>query len=474
MLKQRARLVAFSLLAVDELSIAAAFLLSYGIRGMGGFSERYGPLAPFSDYAWLLLFILPSWGFLAYLFKLYESQRTRSLRFDIWNVLKTVSFGTLFLAALVFGLKEQIISRLFVAIFGIAAFICIGAERILIRSLAHSLRKGGYNYRNILIVGTGRRARELIRAIKEHKQWGLKITGIISDNPDTNLQQIAKTPIIGGVNDIPRFLVEKVIDEVVFAVTRRQLEAFEDIFLLCEELGIKTRVAVNFFPNMIAKVHLDDLHGIPLLTFTTTPYNELSLAVKRSFDILVSMVLLLAAAIPMIVIGVLIRLTSPGPVFFRQVRVGLNGRRFTLYKFRSMVRDAENLKQDLVHLNEMQGPVFKMKDDPRLTPIGKWLRKTSMDELPQLLNVLKGEMSLVGPRPPLPDEVLKYERRQRRRLSMKPGLTCLWQVSGRSRVADFEEWMKLDLQYIDNWSLKLDLKIFLKTIPVVLLGRGAS
>lgn len=474
MLKQRTRLVALSIFVADELSMTAAFLLAYEIRGIGGLSERYGPLAPFSNYAWLLLVILPLWGFLAYLFKLYESQRTRSLRFEIWNLLKTVFFGSLFLAALVFGLKEQIISRLFIAIFGMAAFVCLGAERILIRTLARSLRKQGYNYRNILIVGTGRRARELIRTIKEHKQWGLKITGIISDNPDTNLKQIANTPVIGGVDDIPRLLIEKVIDEVVFAVTRRQLEALEDIFLLCEELGIKARVAVNFFPNMIAQVHLDDLQGIPLLTFTTTPHDELSLAVKRSFDILVSLVLLLVAAVPMIVMAVLIRLTSPGPVFFRQMRLGLNGRRFTLYKFRSMIKDAEELKQDLAHLNEMRGPVFKMKDDPRLTPIGKWLRRTSMDELPQLLNVLKGDMSLVGPRPPLPDEVRKYERWQRRRLSMKPGLTCLWQVSGRSRIIDFEEWMKLDLQYIDNWSLKLDFKIFLKTIPVVLLGRGAS
>ena len=474
MLKQRARLVALSLFVADELSVITAFLLAYEIRGVSVLSERYGPLAPFSNYAWLLLFVLPLWGFLAYLFQLYESQRTRSMRFEIWNTLKTVFFGTLFLAALVFGLKEQIISRLFIAIFGIAAFLCIGIERILIRTLARSLRKQGYNYRNIMIVGTGRRARDLVKAIEAHKHWGLKIAGIISDNPDTNLQKIANTPVIGGVSDIPRFLVEKVIDEVVFTVTQRQLEALEDIFLLCEELGIKTRVAVNFFPNMIAQVHLDDLHGIPLLTFTTTPHNELSLAAKRMFDILVSLLMLLTAALPMIVIAVLIRLTSPGPVFFRQERVGLNGRRFTLYKFRSMIQDAENLKQDLAHLNEMEGPVFKMKDDPRLTPIGKWLRKTSMDELPQLLNVLKGDMSLVGPRPPLPDEVLKYERWQRRRLSMKPGLTCLWQVSGRSRIVDFEEWMKLDLQYIDNWSLKLDFKIFLKTIPVVLLGRGAS
>ncbi|MBI3994702.1 MAG: sugar transferase, partial [Nitrospirae bacterium] len=472
MLKQRARLVAFSLFIMDEISMIAAFLLSYGIRGTTGFSERYGPLAPFPDYTWLLLFILPSWGFLAYLFKSYESQRTRTLRFEIWNLLKTVFFGTLFLAALVFGLKEQIISRLFVAIFGIAAFVCIGIERILIRTLARSFRKQGYNHRNILIVGTGRRARDLIKVIRENKQWGLKIAGVISDNPDTNLEQIGNVPIIGGVKDISHLLVEKVIDEVVFAVTRRHLEALEEIFLLCEELGIKARVAVNFFPNMIAQVHLDDLHGIPLLTFTTTPHNELSLAVKRSFDIVVSLAVLLLAAVPMIVIAVTIRITSPGPVFFRQMRIGLNGRRFTLYKFRSMIKDAEDRKQDLAHLNEMQGPVFKMKDDPRLTPIGKWLRKTSLDELPQLLNVLKGDMSLVGPRPPLPDEVRKYERWQRRRLSMKPGLTCLWQISGRSKIADFEEWMKLDLQYIDTWSLKLDLQIFLKTIPVVLLGRG--
>ena len=232
-------------------------------------------------------------------------------------------------------------------------------------------------------------------------------------------------------------------------------------------------MAVNFFPHMIAKVHLEDLHGIPLLTFSTVPFNEFLLFIKRTLDILISGAIILSLAPLFMIISLLIKISSPGTVFFKQFRVGRNGRHFTLYKFRSMVFDAEEKKKELENLNEMNGPVFKIKNDPRVTSIGRWLRKTSLDEIPQFWNVFIGEMSLVGPRPPLPEEVTHYKRWQKRKLSMKPGITCLWQISGRNNNSDFDDWMKLDLKYIDNWSLKLDMQIFLRTILVVLWGKGA-
>jgi exopolysaccharide biosynthesis polyprenyl glycosylphosphotransferase len=280
------------------------------------------------------------------------------------------------------------------------------------------------------------------------------------------------------VPDLKRILesreITEPIDEIVFAVTRKKLDEMKQIFLLCEELGIRTRVAMNFIQNRVAKMEIEELEGVPFLTFTTTPSNETQLALKRALDVAVSLVVL-ALAGPMIGIAALaIKLTSPGSVLFKQQRIGLNGRMFTLYKIRTMIADAHARRDEVAHLNEMSGPAFKLRDDPRVTPVGKWLRRFSLDELPQFWNVLKGDMSLVGPRPPIPEEVESYHRWHRRRLSMKPGLTCLWQINGRNEIQDFDHWMKLDLQYIDNWSPSLDFKILLRTIPAVLSGRGAS
>src|SRR5207244_2295562 len=285
----------------------------------------------------------------------------------------------------------------------------------------------------------------------------------------------ARYRIFGSVPELrallERGLQAEPIDEIVFAVTRKKLDEMKQIFLLCEELGIRARVAMNFFQNRLARIEVEELEGIPFLTFTTTPSNETQLAAKRLLDVGVSL-LLLTLATPIIVLAAIaIKLTSPGSVLFKQERIGLNGRIFTLYKFRTMTENASQRREEVNHLNQMTGPVFKAAADPRVTTVGRILRKFSLDELPQLWNVLRGDMSLVGPRPPIPEEVRSYHRWQRRRLSMKPGLTCLWQVNGRNNV-DFDRWMQMDLQYIDNWSPSLDLKILLRTIPAVLLGRG--
>ncbi|MFY9269975.1 MAG: sugar transferase, partial [Candidatus Manganitrophaceae bacterium] len=438
------------------------------------YSESYGRLISFQHYFWLTYVILPLWSFLFYYFKLYESQRTKSFWKEAWKIAKVSFWGTLLLMAIVFAFKAEYVSRLFIIGFGVISFLFLFFERLLLRTMLRSARKRGYNYRNILVVGTGRRARELAEVLAQNKHWGLRLIGFVSDNPETKLEKVGKSPVLGLVFELPQMLQKYVVDELIFAVSRKRLEELEELFLLCEEQGIRTRVAVNFFPHMIAKVHLDDLYGIPLLTFSTTPYNEGLLMAKRLFDLIIASVLLVVLLPIMALISLLIKMTSEGPIFFRQTRVGLNGRHFILYKFRSMLKNAEELKGDVQHLNEMDGPVFKIKDDPRTTWIGRLLRRTSLDEFPQLYNVLRGDMSIVGPRPPLPEEVEKYERWQRRRLSMKPGLTCLWQINGRNKITDFKKWMELDLHYIDNWSLKLDFKIFIKTIFVVLAGRGAS
>ena len=262
------------------------------------------------------------------------------------------------------------------------------------------------------------------------------------------------------------------MDEVFFAVDADKLAGLEEIFLLCDEEGVRTRVATHFFPHVNSRVYLDRFGDRPLLTFAASPADEGRLLLKRLFDVVFALLSLVALAIPMLAIVAAVRLTSPGPALFRQTRCGLNGRRFTFYKFRSMVRDAEQRRHEVSHLNQKDGPAFKAPNDPRLTPIGRWLRRYSIDEWPQFWNILKGEMSFVGPRPAIPEEVEQYETWQRRRLRMRPGLTCLWALHGRDGL-DFETWMRYDLEYIDNWSLWLDLKILLRSIPLVLAGRGA-
>ncbi|MFQ5598708.1 MAG: sugar transferase [Nitrospiria bacterium] len=473
MLKQKAKLFAMSLYLTEMVLLVLAFFAAYWFRNTY-FSELYGQLAPITRYLKLLFIALPLWSVLLYFFKLYESQRTKALWKEIWKVAQVTFCGTFFLMAFVFIFKDEYISRLFVTTFGGMGFLFILLDRCSLRIWMRTLRRKGYNYRNILIVGTGRRAREMQKMIDRHREWGFSVIGYVSDQGGVSASQINQIPVIGKVSDLPQILEKNVVDEVIFAISRKRLEALEEIFLICEELGVRTRVAVNFFPHMIAKVHLDEFNGVPLLTFTTTPHNEMLLMAKRLFDICISGIFLVLLFPLMIAIGIVIKMTSQGPVLFRQTRVGLNGRRFTLYKFRSMFADAEARKDEVVHLNEMGSPAFKISNDPRTTPFGGFLRKLSLDEIPQLYNVLWGDMSIVGPRPPLPAEVAEYKRWQRRRLSMKPGLTCLWQVGGRSKITDFKKWMELDLRYIDNWSLKLDFKIFFKTIFIVLAGRGAS
>jgi len=278
--------------------------------------------------------------------------------------------------------------------------------------------------------------------------------------------------VLGRLDDLGQILEREVLDEVVLGARRARLDRIEEAVRLCEEQGVGVKVLLDFFPNSTSRIAVEELEGMPVLSFATAPTDVAPLAAKRIFDLVVSVAALVLLAPLFLGIALAVKLDSPGPVFFRQRRVGLNGREFWMWKFRSMCDGAEAMQPALAALNEMVGPTFKASQDPRVTRVGRWLRRTSLDEFPQFWNVVKGEMSVVGPRPPIPSEVKEYQRWQRRRLSVRPGLTCTWQVSGRSEV-DFDRWMELDLHYIDHWSLWHDLSIVLRTIPAVLLGRGA-
>jgi exopolysaccharide biosynthesis polyprenyl glycosylphosphotransferase len=276
------------------------------------------------------------------------------------------------------------------------------------------------------------------------------------------------------IEEMVAFLHEHSINTVIMAARHTHFGTVEKAIYACELEGVEAWLMADFFQTRISQTSLDDFYGRPVLVFHSGPETRWTLLVKQFLDFFGGLVLLAVAAVPMLVAAIAIKLTSPGPVFFRQQRAGLNGKPFVMYKFRSMVSDAEQLKQELAALNEMSGPVFKITHDPRVTRVGRVLRKYSIDEFPQLFNVLRFEMSLVGPRPLPVDEVKRFDdRSHRRRLSVKPGLTCTWQVSGRNNVSNFKEWVRMDLDYIDNWSLRLDCKILWRTIWVVLSGTGA-
>jgi len=475
-LKERARAIAYWVWTADLVLTSGAFLLAWWLRSdlAPALLPRLfpGELYPLSRYLGLLPLVLAIWTALLVGREAYTSRRTVALHREAWEVVQVVALGTLLLAACGWLLRLDFVSRPFLVLFGLLDLAFLLAAKLGLRLLARVVRRRGHNFRTMLIVGTNPRSEEIARTIQLHPHWGLRVLGFLAPNGDRP-EELAGVPVLGSADDLPRILAEEVVDEVLFVLARRQLEEFEESFLLCSELGIRARVALHF-PHLKARVLMEELEGIPLLTFTTTPAAPFPLFVKRLADLVVSSLGLILLAPLMALIAAAVWLTSRGPALFRQERCGLNGRRFTLVKFRTMDADAAEHLGDVAHLNEVDGPAFKARRDPRVTALGWLLRRFSLDELPQLWNVVKGDMSLVGPRPPIPEEVARYERWQRRRLSMKPGLTGLWQVSGRADLGDFNRWIALDLAYIDQWSLWLDLKILLRTLPAVLSTRGAA
>jgi exopolysaccharide biosynthesis polyprenyl glycosylphosphotransferase len=449
MIDQRKRIFAVNLWLFDLALTTASFFLAYGFRLL--FDLAGHTIMPVQVYLWLLAIILPTWAILLPLFGVYSAPALRPLT-QIVHLSKAIGFAWLVMAALQFFVNDDASNRFIVLFTLVINYILLVSYRVVLLKVK---RHSALDVRHVAVVGSGPAARDFARTIENQLVWGFKLVGVFSRDDVRGLLET------GG------------LDELILIADHASLDEFTEIFLLCEELGVTARVVLNFLPHSISRMELHELEGFPLLSFSTTPTNEAVMFVRRILDMMLAGVLGILTLPITALAAILIKVSSPGPVLFKQERCGLNGRLFVMYKFRSMRDNAEQLRAELESMNEMDGPVFKSSRDPRITTIGKILRRFSIDELPQLYNVLRGDMSLVGPRPPLPQEVARYERWQKRRLSMKPGMTCLWQISGRNEVS-FDDWMKLDLTYIDNWSLLLDLKILLKTLPVVLLGRGAK
>lgn len=406
---------------------------------------------------------------------LYVSHRLSPMTGEIREVARAVLLTAVtLLVGAQFG-KWPTINIATVASFAALSFILISAMRLALRSNLRRLRARGHNVKSLLIVGGGARARGLASVISERHDLGYALLGFVDNDLSFADAELAGAPWLGRVDDLPRIVAHEVIDEVAIALPiKSHYSQIESAVAVLEEQGITTHVLSDLFPQKLARSQPIDLGGMPIVSLHSTPVFSWRTEAKRIFDLVVALIMLVFCAPIFLLAAIAIKLDSRGPIFFVQERVGLSKRRFRMIKFRTMGIDAEARMKDLEHLNEKSGPIFKIKHDPRITTIGKWLRRTSIDELPQLVNVLLGDMSIVGPRPlSVRDAVKMEEAWQKRRFSVKPGLTCLWQVSGRSNLS-FEQWMQLDLEYIDRWSLGLDATILLRTIPAVVLARGAN
>jgi exopolysaccharide biosynthesis polyprenyl glycosylphosphotransferase len=467
------RMISVLYVLADALLALASFATAHAVR-----AHLHGarPLYPAVYYLWIVPVVVGIWVGVGLVFGIYREIREEELRRAFRDPLKVAFTSTVLLFAFISASKAEYISRLLLVFYAAFDFAGMVLFRLLARRFGGAIRRTLAGFRHFLLVGDTPEALEIARTIESNEGHGTRLEGFaVVDAAGETLDQsgLRRSYPVYPLSRVPELLRRHVIDEVIFAVSKEDIEKLQETFLVCEEEGVRTRLLLSFFPHIFSKVSLERLREMPLLTFSTTPENEYLLLAKHAADFMMAL-LLLSAFFPLfLVLALLIKLTSPGPVFYRQTRCGLGGRKFTVYKFRSMRSDADMLREELQALNEVDGPVFKIRNDPRCTSIGRFMRKFSLDELPQLLNILKGDMSFVGPRPPLPQEVERYEPWQRRRLRMQPGLTCLWALEGRSKL-DFRRWMELDLEYIDHWSPALDWKILLKTIPVVLSGRGAS
>ncbi len=472
------RLYSRILLTADAFSVLPAVFLAYYGRSIlvrlapGEFSGHFNPvLLPIQDYLVFLLLSLPVWLVALFLTQRYETVLRRSLSCQFERVLYFIVLAGSLMGLATFSLKLEVSRPIFFSFFVVVLCLLL-LNRLILYLVLRSRNLNEHNQIRILIVGTDQNAMRVGEILESARKWGYHVVGYVRSNGHPEV--VDDSEIVARVEDLPSLLQEEPpADELVFCGTsKKDLEDYEDIMRLCEEIGIRTRIAADFLPVSASAVSLEYFDNLPLITFSTVPEHSLEIVAKRALDFLVAAPGLLLLAPVLALFAAAIKFTSEGPVFYRQVRCGLHGRRFKLVKFRTMIYGAEDRLWEIRHLNEMDGPVFKMRNDPRVTPLGKFLRKFSIDELPQLWNVIKGEMSIVGPRAPLPEEVGHYSLKQRRRLSVKPGITCLWQVSGRSDIS-FQQWMEMDLQYIDSWSFWLDLRIMLKTIPAVFTGRGA-
>ncbi|MBC7249971.1 MAG: undecaprenyl-phosphate glucose phosphotransferase [Anaerolineae bacterium] len=468
------RLISIALVLSDVVLINLGFALAYWVRyelqWLRPVEEAY--FIPYSAYlpaAALLTLIL----LLVYWLGGMYTPRRRTGWFDqVYGIFNGTTSGTIVMIVINYVYPDISRSRLIFLYATVLIVVLLSISRLLLRAVLGYLRKRGIGVNRVLIVGAGKVGRTVMRTIVARPSLGYEIVGFVDDNPDKGSTDIGRFKALGPVANLARIIQEEDIDEVIITLPWMYHRKIVRIMSECQREQVRARLVPDLFQMTLSQVDVDDLGGVPLVGIKEIAIPRWKLAAKRAFDFSVALLGLLLCAPLFLLIALAIRLDSPGPVLFKQVRVGKGGREFVLYKFRTMRVGAEEEQAALRELNEASGPLFKIRDDPRLTRVGKLLRRISLDELPQLYNVLRGEMSLIGPRPPLPSEVAEYLPWQLQRLEVSPGMTGLWQVSGRSELT-FDEMCLLDIYYIENWSVALDAEILLRTLPKVLLGDGA-
>lgn len=455
-----------------------------------GIVINYAPAAPLPvpDYAvdffstrikvgnaLLGVLLLIIWHLAFYFQGVYRSHRLSSRLEELAEVGRAIFFASAALLIVAQLGRWRTITIWTTLCVGLIALLLIGSSRLLLRLNLRRLRKHGHNIKKLVIIGTGSRAEWFAKQVLQRNDFGYKLVGYIDSKARFNNNGLSDLAWLGDVDELHRIIANEVIDEVFIALPiKSQYAKIESAITLLEEQGIMVHLFSDLFPHKLARSRAWEFEGTPVLSLHSGPPLTWRTEAKRVIDVIGSFLLLILSLPLLVLVGIAIKLESEGPIFFIQDRVALNKRRFRMLKFRTMRRDAEQRMKDIEHLNEKAGPIFKIRNDPRVTRVGRWLRKTSIDELPQLVNVFLGDMSIVGPRPLSVRDALRMEEAwQKRRFSVKPGLTCLWQVSGRSDLS-FEQWMQLDLEYIDRWSLGLDWAILLRTIPAILTARGAS
>lgn len=442
--------------AADAILTIIAFQAAYFTRTQLSLEHQFF-LAPRMHFLFLCFCAL-AWVSLGSLYRVYEYLDSSSPWRIVSRTLRQNFLGIILVILFQYLVRlDPPLSRSFLLLFFGYSLFLLTAFRWYSPAFISAFQRGFGSPYHVVIVGNGHKAASLAGTLSQDSPFRISIAA------ELNEEECAR--------ELPKLLANRIVDEVIFNVDSSKLAGLEEVFLHCDEQGVRTRVAIDFFPHVNSEITLDRVGGAPLLTFSAAPLEDIRLVVKRFFDIVVSLGAMILFAPFIAAVALLIKLTSRGPVVYSQERCGLNGRKFTMYKFRSMVENADELKLRYEHMSN-RSVAFKIARDPRVTRIGRWLRKFSIDEVPQLYNVLRGEMSIVGPRPPIPEEVERYELWQKRRLRMRPGLTCIWAVCGRDHI-DFNSWMRMDISYIENWSLKLDWSIILRTIPHVLAGKGA-
>ena len=448
---------------IDAIVIAVTYVLAWMIRFIGPFAYSAVRALAIEEYMFALIFIIPGYLLLYQAFTLYEPLHMQGRRLVLANIIKANVLGLLLIVFSLYMMGESDFSRLTVYIFCVINIFAEWGVRLFIFSMLRKMRKRGLNQKQMILVGYSRAAEEYIDRIQQNPQWGYVVRGILDDNVPAGTAYNG-IKVIGRIANLSVILPANRLDEIAITLGLSEYYRLEEIVGMCEKSGVHTKFIPDYNKIIPTKPYTEDILGLPVINIRYVPLsNTFNAMVKRLMDVVGAIMAIIVSSPVMLLMCILIKLTSPGPLIYRQERVGLHNKNFWMYKFRSMEIQPEAEEKK----------AWTVKNDPRVTGIGKFMRRTSIDELPQLFNILKGDMSLVGTRPPTVDEFERYEAKHKCRLSMTPGLTGLWQVSGRSDIKDFDEVVQLDMQYIDNWSILKDIKILLLTVGIVITGKGS-